>query len=241
MRLLCKCMIILFFFCSGEASGQTLVLNTNHISPRSTPQGAGFEDRIIDEAFRRIGLEVKIIDVPSERALINVNEGMDDGNFARIAGLELRYPSLVMVPEKICEFEFAAFTMDPAVKIDGWESLKPYDVGIEIGWKILEANIVGARSLTKVKDHKALFDLLVNGRADLVIFDLMEGEALIKELGFSGVRTIQPLLAKQDMFLYLNLRHAALVPKLAAALREMKNDGTFQRIMSSVPNQSEKE
>ena len=36
------------------------------------------------------------------------------------------------------------------------------------------------------------------------------------------------------MFLYLHRKHAALVPKLAAALRQMKADGSHQRILAAV-------
>jgi len=32
------------------------------------------------------------------------------------------------------------------------------------------------------------------------------------------------------MYLYLNKKHAALVPKLAEALRDMRRDGTLQRL-----------
>jgi polar amino acid transport system substrate-binding protein len=194
---------------------------------------------IIKEAFRRIGMEARVVHLPSERALVNANQGIDDGDFVRIAGIEKRYPNLIMVEEKICEFEFAAFSRHQGVTITDWQSLKPYNVGIITGWKILEANITESRSLTKVSTPEALFDLLLHDRADLVVFDRLQGNALIKERGLSGVKALSPLLAQRDMYLYLHKRHAGLVPKLAEALRQMKQDGTHQRLIDSVLKQGD--
>ncbi len=214
-------------------AGQTLILNTSHTYPRSTPDGTGFEDLIIKEAFNRAGLRLKIVQLPSERALVNANEGIDDGNFARVAGIEKLYPNLVMAPEKICEFEFAVFTRDSSIKISDWESLRPYNVGIITGWKILEEKAAPARSLTRVKDTEALFEMLTHDRVDLIICDNLQGRHIIETRRLTGVTVLEPFLATQAMYLYLNLRHAALVPLLEEALRAMKLDGSFQRLTNS--------
>lgn len=216
-----------------------LVLNTDNTSPRSTEEGAGFQDLVIKEAFRRIGLEIRVVHLPSERALINANEGIDDGDFVRISGIEQRYPNLVMVKEKICDFEFAAFTNREDIAINDWQSLQPYHVGIITGWKILEANIVGTRTLTKVTSPEALFKLLMGKRVEVVVFDLLQGNALLKEQGLKGVKALSPLLAQRDMYLYLNKRHAELVPRLEEALRQMKADGAQQHLIDSVLRQGE--
>lgn len=234
MRRLPFLAILAMLLWAGSAVAETIVLNTAHTWPRSTPDGRGFEDLIVNEAFRRLGMEVKIVHLPSERALVNANKGIDDGNFARIAGLEKDYPNLVMVPEQIATFEFAAFARDSSIRIDGWESLQSYSVGIVTGWKILEANVTRTRLLTKVSSPDALFDLLVHGRVDIVVFDREQGKAILRRNGISGVMALKPLLASTDMFIYLNSRHAALAPKLAAVLREMKRDGSFARIEGSV-------
>lgn len=227
-------LIIFISFASDRTFGQTLVLNTANAYPHSSEEGNGFVDRIIKEAFRRIGEEIKIIHLPSERALVNADQGIEDGNFVRIAGLEKQYPNLIRVPEKICSFEFVAFSRNPSIRIRGWESLRPYHIGIITGWKILEANIVGTRSLTKVNGPIALFELLTHDRTELVIFDRLQGNFLIKKQGLAGVKAITPFLAEQDMFLYLNRRHARLVPKLVKAVRAMKQDKTFHRLKASV-------
>lgn len=227
--------IILISWCIPAYGEPTLVLNTFSVYPRSAPDGRGSLDRIIREACRRTGYNARIVPVSSERGLINADRGVDDGDFVRISGLENIYPNLIMVPEKLTEFEFAVFTKDPSVKITGWESLKPFHVGIINGWKLLETGITSYRSMTKVKDEEALFKLLVHDRVDVVVYDRLQGDAFIKGKGYEGVKAVRPALARRDMFLYLNRRHAGIVPALASAIREMKRDGTFRRMTEPMP------
>lgn len=223
-------MFVLTLAIIQPAYTQTIVLNTANDSPNSTDDHTGICDRIMTEAFRRMGITLKIVNLPSERALINANEGLDDGNFARVEGLDKQYPNLIRVSEEITTFEFVAFSRKAAFKTTGWDSLKPYNVGIITGWKILENNIVGGKSLTKVSDEHQLFKLLLSGKVDLVVYDRMQGRVVLNRLTAGGIRALKPPLAVKGMYPYLHKRHAGLVPKLEHTLRAMKKDGTFKRI-----------
>ncbi len=228
---LATCLLCLFLALPASVAGaEMLVLNTAHRPPRSLPDGSGYEDQIVAEAFRRIGVGLRITHLPSERALQNANQGIDDGDFARVAGLSAQYPNLVMVPEPVDEFVFTAFTKDQALQVQGWDGLKPHNVGLINGWKIVEANTRGARSVTRVKDEEALFALLDRGRADVVVVDLLLGQETVRRLGLTGVRALEPPLDRRGMHIYLHKRHARLVPRLAEALRQMRRDGTMQRL-----------
>jgi polar amino acid transport system substrate-binding protein len=225
---------IFFFLITLPAYASPLILTTSNTYPLSTPEGTGFEDKIFAEAFRRIGREVRIIHLPAERAILQADQGMNDGTFLRIAGQEKNYPNLIRVPEKIWTFEWVVFSKKADLPIKDWEGLSPYDVGIVRGCKVSEAHIRQTRSLTRVPDTEALFNLLTHDRADLVVFDRLQGMAHIKSKGLSEVKPHDSVLASRDMFLYLHRRHAQLVAPLAAALRAMKADGIFQRLVDSV-------
>jgi polar amino acid transport system substrate-binding protein len=213
-------------------ASQTLIFNTSNAPPNSTDTATGSCDRILTEAFRRLGMNLKIVQLPSERALQNANQGIDDGNFVRVEGMEKMYPNLIRVPEAITTLEFTAFTKNDSIRITNWESLVPYRVAIVNGWKILENNIVGVKSLTKVRDEHVLFPLLLTGKVDIVVYDRRQGEYALKQLGAEGVRALQPPLIVKPMYPYLNKRHADLVAKLDQTLKAMKKDGTVKRIVT---------
>lgn len=215
---------------AGPAQTAPLVLNTDGAAPHARPDGTGFEDRIVAEAFRRIGVPVKLVMLPSERCLQNVNQGIDDGNYVRVAGLQKLYPNLVMVAEPVSEFVFTAYTRQPELKITGWADLRQRQVVIVTGWKVAERHLAGAPRLTTARDEEALFALLNKGHAEVVVAGLYAGREIIRARGYQGIRALSPPLAVEPMHLYLNARHAALAPKLSEALRAMRRDGTLARL-----------
>lgn len=221
----------LFLLQAGPLCAQPpLSLTTFTGPPLSTKDQTGYYDRILLEAFHRLKIPITITHLPAERSLRNVDSGIDDGDFVRIAGLEKRYPNLIMVSEKLDDFEFVVFTRTIDLPTSNWATLTPYHVGIVRGWKILEQNLAGAKELTAVKNQEQLFALLKNGRADVVVYARHEGNAMIKQMGITDARTLEPPLAVRPMYLYLNKKHAGLIAPLAAILKEMKAEGTFATI-----------
>lgn len=212
------------------AQPATLSLNTFAGPPLSTPDQSGYYDQILREAFHRLGISITIGHLPAERSLVNANTGIDDGDFVRIAGIEKIYPYLLRVPEKIDDFEFVAFTKRVNLRTENWEALAPYHVGIVRGWKILEKNLRGVQRLIKVKNQHLLFTMLKQDRVDAVVYARQEGYGLIQQLQIQDAVGLEPPLAKREMFLYLNRKHADLVEPLAMALRQMKADGAYAAI-----------
>ena len=215
------------------AQKPVLTIGTTDSPPLSLPDQSGILDRMLKEAFSRIGVQVEFVTLPSERYLLEAEKGTIDGDNNRIAGLQSKYPKLIQVPESSMIYEFAAFAARPGVAIRNWDDLATLDVAHIIGWKIFEDNVKGPR-VTKVANSAQLFSLLKSGRTDVVLFDRFGGYHQIKELGISHGYVVEPPLAKREMFLYLNAKHADLVPALAKALRAMKADGSHAQYFAVV-------
>jgi len=209
---------------------QPLAITTSMTSPLSNEDQTGFYDQVIIEAFRRIEQPVVISHLPTERSITNANLGITDGEFPRISGLDNIYTNLILVPEAIDDFEFVAFTWRDDIQLTDWDSCKPYNVAIVRGWKILEANLAEVKSLLRVKNQDILFSLLAEHRVDIVVYSHFEGLEMIRKLGIESAWAIESPLAKRDMFLYLNKKHQALIPELTKQMRNMKLDGSYDRI-----------
>jgi len=231
VRRLSLALCILAILAIRPASAGVLILNTDGAPPHSRPDATGFEDRIVTEAFRRVGVSVRLEQQPSERALRNADAGVNDGTYVRIAGLEALYPHLVMVPEPVSVFPFAVFTREPGLKAARWSDLKGVDVASVTGWKLVEAKLAGVTPVRLVRDEESLFALLAAGRAQAVIAGLHTGRAIVHSNGYGGIRAITPPLASPPMYIYLHQRHVALAPRLAAALAAMRREGETQRLV----------
>lgn len=217
-------------------AGNVIELNTTGKPPLNTPDQSGFMDRVAKEALRRIGYGLKTVQLPAERGLISANNGLEDGEMSRIAGLSRSYPHLIQVPEKIMDWEFVVFGNHPGPPIRRWKDLKPYSVAFLNGWKILERNVPNESGTFKVNRPEQLFAMLKKNHTDLIIYERWAGLLYAREFGLNSIRVSNPPLAKRAMYIYLNEKYRAIVPKLAEALRQLKQDGTYQQYYSSILN-----
>lgn len=217
---------------ASDPAARALIINTDGVPPHSRPDGSGFEDRIVTEAFRRIGRAIVISRLASsERCLRNVDAGHDDGNYVRVAGVERQYQNLVMVPEPVSRFPFTAFTREGGPERLAWADLTRYRSGYAVGWKAVEAHLKDRPMALAARDEEALFALLAGGRVDVIVAGLAGGREIIRQKGYAGLRPVLPPLETRDMFLYLHRRHAGLAPALAEALRAMRKDGAMARLL----------
>lgn len=216
------------------AARPPLTLATGALPPlTSAPGHDGFLDALAREVFGRIGFDASVVRLPVERALMNANAGIEDGDMFRASGFEREYPNLLPIPEKLLDFDFVAYATRADVQVRDWSDLARYSVGYVIGYKIFERNVNAARDITTVRGIDQLFPLLVSGRADVVLLDRWQGLWLAREAGLA-VRALDPPLARVPMFAYLHRRHQALVAPAAAALVEVKRDGTWQRLYDQI-------
>lgn len=216
--------------CGPARAGKLSLVTVATFPPLvASAQQPGFLNTLITSAFQRIGIEVEITIVPAERALININSGVDDGDIFRAPGVDRDYPNLIRVPEAVLENDFVAYAKRPDVKIRTWADLKNYSVGYASGWKIFEHNAKIAKSVTITPSILELFSLLDKDRVDAILLDRWEGQSVAQQMGYK-LKPLEPPLARTNMFIYLNRKHAALVPKVAQVLRDMKADGSYKKI-----------
>jgi len=228
-------LVQLVFITPSSAEEVEIRITSGRAEPFVTPEHNGFYDLVVKHMFQRVGLKASTIVLPSERSLINANIGEDDGNIARIKGIEKKYKNLIIVPESVIDFDFVAFTKDKNIKVRNWRSLKPYNVTFINGWKVFEKKVKHYKSLVKTRDSTQLFQLLENGRADIALYDLWSGLWLIKQKS-GTLDYLKPPFATFTLYLYVNKKHKKIVPLLAQALKEMKQDGTYQRIYDETLN-----
>lgn len=196
--------------------------------------------RILNEAYRKLGLTLNVNYLPGERSIRSANNGELDGELYRKIGLEKEYPNLIIVPVPLLTYEVVIFTRGTQFIVNGWESLRPYTVGYVKGIKIVEQNISGLKTESTATMRQAFLKMSL-GRSDVVVANHSSGLAVLKEMKMTGVTVMNPPLVSLPMFHYLHKKHEALVPKLHAILLQMQKDKTIENIQKAVrTEQSEK-
>lgn len=207
-------------------------------APMNTPTHR-FVQALYKAAFARIGLEFRLAFLPAERSLIESNAGRIDGQAGEDSNLNKHgaYPNLIRVDEPIIALEIAAYGFGPSAGIDGWGRLfsGEYRIGYTRGFKWFEKRIPTSfprRLLFKCTDRPQVFKGLLAERFDLYIalpinMDRFLQSSEFKDLNIKKIGT----LGKGTYFPYLHRKHARLVPELAAAIRDMKADGTYEQLV----------
>lgn len=189
---------------------------------------------IIREAYRRLGIDLQTALLPRERSLLSADSGETDGEMIRIAGINAQYINLIRVPEPVFTFDVIAFTAGLKFAVNGWESLRPYSLCVPRGLKAAEKNTEGMQRMVANTTDQAIL-MLSGGRCQVAIL----GHELwpdVERLHAGPLRALDPPIVRIPLYHYLNRRHADLVPKLAATLITMRNDGTTAALLAEAEN-----
>lgn len=135
------CLSLIAVFTRSAKEQEKLVF----AAPNSYTIAFGAE-RVIKKALLNIGIQMELKRFPAERSLSLANDGTVDGEIIRIGTLSKQYPNLLLIPVSIATGHVVVFTKDTDFVINGWDSLKPYRVGIMKGMKAVENNSKGIRS-----------------------------------------------------------------------------------------------
>ncbi|EGB15217.1 hypothetical protein DND132_2011 [Pseudodesulfovibrio mercurii] len=191
-------------------------------------------DRILTEAYARIGYEVELQSYPAQRALLMANDGLVDGEAGRVSVVEKGYRNLVRVPTPLYVNRIAVLVgeagMRPAVDpARGWGQFAGCRTCIRNGFKFLESKVEGD-GCHKVSSYEKMLELLRNGRVDVGLAEYFDIQPTLGAVGLKGVRILDAPMAANPMYHYLNKKHAALVPLIDAELRSMAEEGRMLAI-----------
>jgi polar amino acid transport system substrate-binding protein len=194
--------------------------------------------RIYIEAFRRMEVPLTIVTYPRQRAAAALANGALDGETDRVHGYAAAHPELVRVEEPLTTVVLALFTTKPGLTLARLDELPGsglrvvYRRGIAVCEDLLKPLLPVDRLLDVTEPDQAL-NMLLAGRTDLYCSADLALADLLATREFRGVATIRRVLdidSAATVHAYLHRRHAALAPRLAQVLKQMKAEGVIERL-----------
>lgn len=179
---------------------------------------------ILEQAYAAIGVEVVLVNMPGERALIESTRGAMDGEIVRTALVEQDYPQLVRVPVPLYFFSISTLVRNEpgatAPSLD--ETKKMHRVGVVRGLKATEIAVRGWTNLTVANNLETALKMLQAKRFDVLVAPT---EATLASMHTHKLpvdtfklRTVMTL----PTYHYLNRDNATLVPAIGAELSKLK-------------------
>ncbi|MFV0596882.1 hypothetical protein [Shewanella sp.] len=194
-----------------------------------------FGELIYTEAFARLGYQFNYQVVPPMRASLMADSGKVDGEPARVFSYGLKFKNLIRVEEPIVESKLIAYGINPDTQVLDWDSLlkHPYRIEYYRGIFYIEQKLEGlvpVDLLTTSSSPVNSFRRMLRDRIDIYIDTEAIGESILQYAEFQHSK-IHPVGELDDIisFGYLHKRHKALVAKLSATLKQMKQEGLFEQ------------
>jgi polar amino acid transport system substrate-binding protein len=219
-----------------SSPGNTIVLSTPYLEDSGDFQVI---ERLYTEAFSRMGYNFKLIHLPSARSLADADAGRMGGEAIRYRDLldGHQYPNLIRIDEWILSAETAAYSIRATINVTGWDSLAgtDYVFVIEHGDKTVQRELlkcVPPNQIIETENVEQAITMLEAGRADIFVGTSVVAETILQraEHRESGIRKLGVVKTEYG-YPYLHIQYSNLASRLAATLKEMKEDGTYQRLV----------
>lgn len=216
---------------AAEAHGQA----TLHLARLENIPDQAVGAEILKAVYLRLGIPVDFVDMPAKRALIESSQGRVDGEVQRILAVEQEYPTLIPVRVSINYIEPAVFSKRLDFQVDGWESIRPYQIGIVRGVGSSERGTKGMPRVEAVSTMDQLMLMLASDRLDVAVNDRFSGLLVCARLHLEkSVRPLSPPLEHIPLYHFLHRRHAELVPRVEEALRQMQASGELEQLRREI-------
>lgn len=236
--ILLLCTICRFF--SSQMIPEVQAQNTNKplifASVRSfdTPTGQ-WSQLTLMEAFKRLELPVKITQFPLKRAAIMLNAGQIDGDVGRIEAFGEIHKNVVRVKVPVVWSSFVAFSTDPKIRLNGWDSLKDsqYYVEYQRGTQLCELRLpelIHQNYLSHVTYVSQGLIKLRAGRTDVFLAFAVDVLPLLKRERFKDFGILNAGVIEETFgYPYLHKKHSKLVPDLEKILETMTEEGLMEK------------
>ncbi|GAA3964572.1 transporter substrate-binding domain-containing protein [Allohahella marinimesophila] len=188
-------------------------------------------ENLLAELGRRMAVKIELISLPVERGAHSLENGRIDAELSRILEFGKTRPELIRVEETIARVAYHAYATKPYTDLNGWNSLKPYRIVHRMGLQFVK-EYLGEMNVQAVNSTEAGLAFMLRDRADVYI----ETPPLVEPLlqthpEFSEIRRIDPAIAWFDTYTYFAPDHTVMAERYLQALRSMKVDGSYQKLM----------
>lgn len=222
---------ILMLVAELQAS-EKLLINTGFTPPVST-----YFDKVLQEAAKRVNMDIELVEVSAERSLRMVVEGKADAECCRISKvIKPTYPTLVDVPVSFYQMNWVAFVKDKNITISQWDDLKKYSAAAVTGYKLAVIKVKEFSPSPQILDtHESMFKMLSRNRVDTGITAKLVGLKVIKDLKLDDtISLLQPSIFKIPLTLQLHEKHEDKVTLFSKVFTEINQDGTADRLLEEV-------
>lgn len=189
---------------------------------------------VMKEVYKQLGHELDVRLMPGLRAQESANNGVVDGEVMRIFAYGDQTPNVIRVPTPYYSVKTVAYRLKGSdVDVKSKDDLNRYKSIIVRGVKHTDkiTRNIDNKNVKVIDNPEAMMRFLNKGRAQLALTNPLEGDLVIKKLGYNSLELIEPPLAELPLYHYVHKDHAELVPLIDQKLIELKANGQLDVLL----------
>jgi polar amino acid transport system substrate-binding protein len=189
--------------------------------------------RVMAKIYQRLGHKMTLIRFPAKRSLVEANNGGVDGELIRVKGAASLLPNLERIPTEIGRLKAMALTLADQPAVVGMGGLIGKKVGIVRGVEFTD-RLTQNLSRQVLNSLASLFQSLLKGRVDVIIFPELDALEYIKshQLAGSVVINESPII-EVPLYHYIHKNKPALIQNMTVLLEQLKKSGELAAIINS--------
>ncbi len=191
---------------------------------------------ILQKAYQNAGIPMKFKIMPSNRSLILANDGMFDGDAARIDQITEKYSNLRQVPTPLMPIDSYAFGIDPSMEVNQWSDLQDLRIGLKYGLRYMDINTEGMQR-EFFSSFETAFEMLVAHRIDVVICSEVQAQIVIQKY-FQGnnIHKLGEAVYQAPLYHFLHQKHTDLIPTIDKYIQELYDSGQHEELLQQAIN-----
>lgn len=219
---------------SSDAAGGTLVMATNaEFPPYEYYEGenvVGIDADIAAAVADKLGMELKIEDMAFDSIVPAVQSGKADIGAAGMTVTEDRATQVDFSDSYYTGVQVIIVTDDS--DITGPDDLKGKKIGVQQGTTgdIYSTDDFGDDNVERFNKGMEAVQALQQGKIDAVIIDNQPAKTFVEEN--EGLKILDTSYVEEDYALAIKKGNDDLVKKVNDAIKELKEDGTFDEIVA---------
>jgi ABC-type amino acid transport substrate-binding protein len=188
---------------------------------------------ILPQIYQNIGIDINVIPLPGQRAQFEANVGKKDGEIMRIWTYGNENSKSIRVPTPYYYLETMAFILKGSqINIQQKDDLAKYRLAKVRGVKHTNNITVGFTDVYDMNSTENMFKMLNQGKVDVVLTNTLDGNLVLKRLGFENIVPIEKPLAVLPLYHYIYEDHEVLVPLVDKEIIRLIKNGKLQELLN---------
>ena len=194
--------------------------------------------KLVANIGKRKGINIVLVFLPRKRALLEFIKNRNKYHGAYVIPDEMarKIPDLFKVEEPVYKSEIVAISLNNDIKINGWESLRPYRLSHVRGSLTIEIPLKKANLKSYQLDSaEQIMLFLLKRRADIFITIPLMAEKSLNNTRFKGkgFKILKPPLSSTVYHTYFYGQYSDIAKKYNDGLIAAKKDGTYLKIITA--------